>query len=147
MKKNNTISEVQISYAPTSNKKLKVTSSADAEKCCRDIWNKDVSYKESMYVLLLNRANTVLGFNLLSTGGTSSTVVDVKVLFQLLVKSNAHAFILAHNHPSGSLKASTEDKRLTTKVKEAAVLFDMKLLDHIILTSENYLSMSDEGLI
>ncbi len=145
MKTTNTIAEVQITYAPTKRKRVQIQCSKDAEKCFRSFWNEHISYKESMYILLLNRANYVLGYNLLSMGGTSSTVVDLKVLFQLLVKSNAHAFILAHNHPSGNLKASVEDIRLTKKVKEAAELFDVKLLDQLILKSTSCLSMADEG--
>jgi DNA repair protein RadC len=144
MKITNTISEVQITYAPTKKKKVQITCSKDAEKCFRSFWNEHISYKESMYILLLNRANYVLGYHLLSVGGTVGTVADVRVILQLLIKSNAHAFILAHNHPSGNTKPSMADIKLTSKVKEAAELFDVKLLDHLIITSRECLSMADE---
>ena len=98
-----------------------------------------------MYVLLLNRANRVLGYHVLSQGGTAGTVVDMKALLQLLVKSNAHGFILAHNHPSGNTKPSVEDLKLTKKVKEASKLLDIQLLDHLILSADSFLSMADEG--
>lgn len=147
MKTNNTIAEVQITYAPTKRKRVQITCSKDAEKCFRSFWNEYISYKESMYILLLNRANVVLGYHLLSLGGTVGTIADVRIMMQLLIKSNAHGFILAHNHPSGNTKPSTEDFKLTKKVKEATELFDVKLLDHLIIASGSFLSMADEGLI
>jgi len=147
MKTNNTIAEVQISYAPSKRKRMQITSSKDAEKCFRSFWNKDISYKESMYILLLNRANIVLGYHLLSLGGTVGTIADVRIIMQLLIKSNAHGFILGHNHPSGNTTPSQADRNLTKQVKEAAELFDVKLLDHLILTKSEYLSMEDKCLI
>jgi DNA repair protein RadC len=147
MKITNTIAEVQITYAPTKRKRVQIISSKDAEKCFRGFWNEHISYKESMYILLLNRANYVLGYHLLSVGGTVGTVADVRVILQLLIKSNAHGFILAHNHPSGNTKPSEADIKLTNKVKEAAELFDVQLLDHLIITAAAFYSMTDEFTI
>ena len=144
---NNTIAEVQVSYKPTGQRQTQISCSQDAYKVFKDIWNEHISYKESMYILLLNRANRVLGYHLLSQGGTTGTVVDMKVLLQLLVKSNAHSFILAHNHPSGNTLPSAEDQRLTKKVKEASKLLDIQLLDHLILSADSCLSMADEGMM
>ena len=144
---NNTIAEVQVTYVPTKKKSVQISTSQAAEKCVRNFWNEHIAYKESFYILLLNRANKVLGYHLLSTGGTTATVVDVRVILQLLIKSNSNGFILAHNHPSGNTTPSELDKKLTKQVKEAAELFDVKLLDHLIITSDSYLSMADEGLL
>lgn len=141
----NTIAEVEVTYKPTQLQQFQISSSGDAHKLFRKIWDEHISYKESMYVLLLNRANWVLGYHLLSQGGTAGTVVDMKVLLQLLIKSNAHGFIMSHNHPSGNTTPSAEDLKLTKKVKEASRLLDIQLLDHIILSSDSFLSMADKG--
>lgn len=145
--KNNTIAEVHVNYLPKKQKQLKVSCSNDAEGFFRSIWSDQISYREEMYVALLNRANMILGYNKLSVGGTSSTVVDMKMLMQLLLKTNTHSFILCHNHPSGHLKASHQDKELTKQVKAASKLLDIQLLDHLILSADSYISMADEGEI
>ena len=145
--KNNTIAEVQVNYLPKKQKQLKISCSGDSESFFRSVWSDQISYREEMYVALLNRANMILGYNRLSVGGTSSTIVDVKMLMQLLLKTNTHAFILAHNHPSGNLKASHQDKELTKKVQAASKLLDIQLLDHMILSGSGYLSMADECMM
>ena len=146
--KTNNIAEVEITYKHKSTSKLTVTRSADADEFLRGIWSNQMEYREEMYVLLLNRANLILGYNCLSKGGTSGTVVDIKMLLQLALKTNSHAIILAHNHPSGSTKPSGQDKAITTKVKDACKLMDIALLDHLILTESNgFLSMADEMMM
>ena len=77
----------------------------------------------------------------------AGTIVDVRLIFAAAIKANAVGLILAHNHPSGNLKPSYIDIQLTKRVKEAGQLLDIQLLDHLILTSDGYLSMADEGLI
>ena len=90
------------------------------------------------------RANYVIGYHLLSKGGISSTVVDNKLLFSLALESLATSLILAHNHPSGNLKPSKQDKAVTRKVKNMAEVMDLNLLDHIILTKNSHYSFADE---
>lgn len=142
--KNNAIAEVEITYKRTKTVSVKVSRSQDAERYLRSIWSNQIEYREEMYLLLLNRANEVLGYNCLSKGGTAGTVVDVKMVLQLAIKTNAHAVILAHNHPSGNLRPSIQDKRLTEKVKQASELLEVQLLDHLILTGESFYSFADE---
>lgn len=145
------IAEVKVSY--TSKVKAKdrvvIRTSADAYRAVRSLYDEDtIDYIESSYVLLLNRANQVIGKKLLSTGGTSSCIVDVKVIAQISLSTNAHAIIMTHNHPSGNISASDQDISITRRVKEALDLFDIRVLDHIIVTSDNgYTSMADEGLM
>ena len=145
------IAEVKVSY--TSKVKAKdrvvIRTSADAYRAVRSLYDEDtIDYIESSYVLLLNRANQVIGKKLLSTGGTSSCIVDVRVIAQISLSTNAHAIIMTHNHPSGNISASDQDISITRKVKEALDLFDIRVLDHIIVTSDNgYTSMADEGLM
>ncbi|HEX5000915.1 MAG TPA: JAB domain-containing protein [Bacteroidia bacterium] len=83
----------------------------------------------------------------MSIGGTTGTVVDPKLVFSVALKCNAHGIILCHNHPSGNLNPSEADIRLTEKLKSAGFLLEIIVLDHIILTSESYISFVDKGLM
>lgn len=145
------IAEVKVSY--TSKVKAKdrvvVRTSSDAYNAVRSLYDEDtIDYVESSHVLLLNHANQIIGKKLLSTGGTSSCIVDVKVIAQISLSTNAHAIILSHNHPSGNRNASDQDIQITRKVKQALDLFDIRVLDHIIVTSDNgYTSMADNDLM
>jgi len=98
-------------------------------------------------MLLLNRANKVLGITTISEGGLSGTVTDVRLIYQYAIKGNASGIIICHNHPSGNVNPSESDQKITNKIKEAGNLLDIQLLDHIILTSEReiYRSFADEG--
>lgn len=102
---------------------------------------------EHFYILLLNRRNEVIKHVLISTGGTSGTVVDPKLVFKHALDHLATSIILVHNHPSGNTRPSEQDRRLTTKLKNAGELLDISVLDHIIYTDIAYFSFSDEGLI
>ena len=98
--------------------------------------------------MLLNNSNKVKGIYHLSTGGLTGTLVDIRILFAVILKSLSVGIILAHNHPSGKLKASNADIQLTNKIKKAAVYFDVKVLDHLILIPNGqFYSFSDNGLI
>jgi DNA repair protein RadC len=97
---------------------------------------------------LLNNSNKVKGVYHLSTGGITGTLVDIRILFAVILKSLSVGIILAHNHPSGKLQPSEADKQLTQKIKKAAVYFDVKVLDHLILIpSGEFYSFSDNGLL
>ena len=113
----------------------------------RSIWSDDLEIREEFNILLLNRANHVLGWFNVSVGGTSATVIDPKLIFSVALKCNASGVILAHNHPSGNLNPSDADLNLTTKLKEGGKILEIKILDHIILTSESYYSFADEGIM
>ena len=106
-----------------------------------------MQHVEETYALLLNRANKALGFSKISVGGTTGTIVDIKVIFQTALKSNASSIILCHNHPSGNLKPSEADIKITRSIKEAGKLMDIPLADHLIITDESYYSFADEGMI
>lgn len=143
------VAEVQLTYKTKvkPSERVQVKSSINAVDILRPFYGDDIEYIEKMYVIYLNRANKVLGVNLLSTGGTSGTFCDPKMIFQGAILANASAIILSHNHPSGTLNPSEADINLTKKVKQGCELFDMSLLDHVILTPEYYYSFADEGLI
>jgi DNA repair protein RadC len=94
---------------------------------------------------LLNNSNEVLGIHTLSKGSTRGTVVDLKLLFVIALKSNATGIIVAHNHPSGTLKPSSSDLELTKRIKKSGELLDIKLLDHLIITKDEFYSLSDNN--
>ncbi len=144
------ISEIQITYSPK-RKKGRELPSIQSSDCCqkyfREVWSNKLEYVEEMYLLLLNRANKVLGYTKISMGGVNTTVVDPKVIFQAALKSHACGIILGHNHPSGSVKPSEQDLKLTRRIAEGASILDISLLDHIILGHETYFSFADDGLL
>lgn len=102
---------------------------------------------EAFYVLYLNQANRVIRHELVSNGGMTGTVADVRIILKNALLNNANQLIVAHNHPSGNLQASKADKELTRKLKDAAQIMDIKLLDHIIIAGISYLSFEDEDLL
>ena len=106
-----------------------------------------INLVEQCKVLLLNRGNKVLGICEISSGGMAGTIVDVKLVFAAALKAAANGIIISHNHPSGNLTASREDLAYTTKLKLAGELLDLPLLDHIILSSEGFISLVDQGLM
>ncbi len=145
------VSEIQVSYINKikSKKNHKITCSSDIAELLFDTWNKDtIELHESFKVVLLNNSNTVKGIFEMSSGGITGTLVDVRILFAVALKTLSTGIILAHNHPSGTLKPSQSDKNLTTKIKRASELLDIKLLDHLIVTpNRKYYSFTDEGIL
>ena len=103
--------------------------------------------KEFFCVLLMNTANKLLGIAQVAMGTQNSAVVDIKEVLMLAIKSNSKQIILMHNHPSGRLKFSVNDILLTKKIYKMARIIDFEVLDHILVTSEGYLSMSNEDII
>lgn len=102
---------------------------------------------EAFVVIYLNTAHRVLHFEQISIGGLAATVVDVRLILKNALEWRASNLIISHNHPSGNLKASEQDKQITQKLKQAADFFDIKLSDHLIVTNGGYLSFADTGLL
>lgn len=103
--------------------------------------------QEEFWVLYLNNANKVIYKKQISIGGKTGTLVDVRIVFKFGLEQGAVSIILCHNHPSGNLKPSQADINLTKKIKEAGVIMEIKLLDHLIVTEKDYFSFADEGLL
>lgn len=147
----NQITEVKLSYAPAAgiSKQKSLTSSYVAFEILNNFWDhSQIAYRESFKVMLLNRANKVIGIANVSEGGQSATVVDPKMILQSALLSHAAAIILSHNHPSGNKQPSQADTDLTNKIKAGAAFLDIKLLDHIIMTpAGEYFSFADNGLM
>ena len=108
-----------------------------------------LAYKshELFIAIYLNNAQKILHHEIISEGGMTGTVADPRVIIKKALAYDAVSIILCHNHPSGSLKPSKADEVLTKKISNAAILFDIKVLDHIIVSSEGYYSFADEGMI
>jgi DNA repair protein RadC len=145
------VNEIAISYSGNlkTNQLPKITSSQNAAELLYGQWNKNnIELHETFKVILLNNANKVKGIYEVSTGGITGTLVDLRILFAVVLKSLTTAVILAHNHPSGTLTPSEPDKRLTQKIKKAGELFDIKVLDHLILIPDgDYYSFADNGIL
>jgi DNA repair protein RadC len=144
------LAEIQVNYVPFVKPECqpKISSSADAFEVLKAFYPKETVYvQESFVVLYLNRANRVLGGYRMSMGGISGTLVDIRLLLSVALKSLSSGLILSHNHPSGNLVPSKADEELTNRIKQACNLMELKLLDHLIITDEQYFSFSDAGLV
>lgn len=125
-----------------------VSSSRDIYKLLLGLWNPEkIEMLEEFKVLFLNRANKVLGVMDIASGGITGCVADPRIILAAAVKANAVNIVMAHNHPSGSIKPSRADEQLTQKIKEAARWMDITVLDHLIITDGEYYSFADEGLL
>lgn len=102
---------------------------------------------EQFWIILVNRANKIIKKARISQGGVSGTVADPKIIFKMALEQLASGLILVHNHPSGNLTPSQADKELTAKIQQGSHLFDMKVLDHLIIGGQNYFSFADEGML
>ncbi len=145
------VNEIKVSYREriTSDFWHKIQSSTDAAELVYEHWDVNtIGLQESFKVILLNNSNKVKGIYQLSQGGITGTTVDMRILFAVVLKTLAVALILVHNHPSGTLKPSGVDKDLTAKIKRAAELFDIKILDHLIIVPNgDYYSFADNELL
>lgn len=105
-------------------------------------------YRHEVFaVIFLNRANKINHFEIISEGGITATVADPRIILRRALEQDAVSIVLSHNHPSGSLKPSRADEELTNKIRQAATLFDIAVMDHIIVSEEGYYSFADNGLI
>lgn len=125
--------------------KPKITSSRDAYDLMRaELYDEVV---EHFYLILLSRSNQVIKKHLISQGGTAGTVVDPKVVFRVALEHMAHSMILVHNHPSGNLSPSEQDKKLTQRLVKIGRDMDLTVIDHLIFADHGYFSFADEGIL
>jgi DNA repair protein RadC len=148
-KKLRTLPEIKLKFTTAGIEDFgKIQSSVDAVLFLRKIFSEDtLELQEQFLVVYLNRRSKVIGYYKLSTGGIGGTVADVRLILAAAIKSASSSIILAHNHPSGDTQPSPADLQLTKKIKEAALLMDMSVADHIILAKDSYYSFTDEGLL
>ena len=142
-----TVSEIQVSYQPAGKPTHKISCSKDAFDILINYYPQDtIHLKERSVILYLNNANKVIGVYLMSDGGSSSTIIDVRIVLGIALKLTAKGMIISHNHPSGETQPSEADRNITRKLKDACALMDLTLCDHIILTgNSDYYSFCDAG--
>ena len=122
-----------------------VLSSSDAYRFIRDIIFEGMEVQEHFVVLYTNQSNQIIGYYRHSKGTINSTQVDIQLVMAVALKTLSKGMIVSHNHPSGSLRPSEADRRMTRVLKEAAQVFSIVLLDHIIATANGYYSFADSG--
>ncbi len=143
-----TASELSVVYKPGQKLENTIQSSKDIFAVVRSLWNKElISIQEQMMAFFINSRGKVIGYRLMGIGDMDSVTLDVRLLTCLALHTLASSVILAHNHPSGHIEPSKADIDVTKNVKEALKLIYVKLLDHIIITESNSLSMADRGLV
>lgn len=125
--------------------KRKITGSKDAADFFQPMLE-DLNHEE-FWIMLLNRGNKIIDTFMVSQGGVSGTVIDVRLILKNALEKLASSIILCHNHPSGTMQASDADLKITRKIKDAASIMDITVLDHIIIGHNKYLSLADEGMI
>ncbi len=125
--------------------KNKITGSKDAADYFFPILG-DLNHEE-FWVMLLNRGNKIIDSFMISQGGISGTVIDVRIILKPAIDKLASSIILCHNHPSGTMQASDADLKITKKIKNAAEMLDITVLDHLIIGQNQYLSFADEGML
>ncbi len=145
---NNNVAEIQVSYSPQKILDFKVVDSKKSFELMLQKWEQGrIEMQEEVKLLLLNRNNKVLGIYSLAMGGITSCVVDVRIILAVALKALATGIILVHNHPSGNLNPSEDDKKITEQLNLSCKLIGITLMDHLIITKDDYFSFADEGLL
>lgn len=142
-----TIKLYELKKIQTDFPKEKINSQIQSAEFIRNFYGDDLEIFESFFILLMNRQNQTIAYAKISQGGITGTLVDVRLIAKYAVESLATSIILAHNHPSGNKMPSEQDIRLTKKVKDALLILDINVVDHIILTADSFYSFFEAGLI
>jgi len=147
---NSAVAEIEISYMPKikPSARPQIIGQIDVYQLFIDTWDKTkIELVEQFKVMLLNKANRVLGICTLTTGNVSGTIADPKQVFAVALKANAPKIIIAHNHPSGNLIPSASDYGITRTIKSAGDFLDIDVIDHLIITVEGFYSFANEGAL
>lgn len=138
--------EISVKYSTENQDKIRLTSNKEAFQLILTHWNLDIiEFQEECKVILLNRGNFVIGIYEVSKGGIEGTVVDIRIILSVALKCNATQLILVHNHPSGNLNPSNADEKITKRLENACKIIGIKLLDHLIITKNDYYSFKKEN--
>jgi DNA repair protein RadC len=141
--------ELTVRYERKKMQRVKVVKSGDAVEFIREnVYEKGtIEYTEQFWLLMCDRNNQIFCFKKISEGGQAGTVCDPKIIFQTVLLSHASSIICCHNHPSGQLQPSEHDIRLTKNLVQSGKLLEIRMLDHVIVTSESHYSFADEGML
>ena len=126
---------------------IKIKCSQDAAKCFREIYPVEVNIREAFLVIYLNNENVSVGYSIISIGGLTATLVDIRILLRDALLTGSTSIILCHNHPSGSTEPSEDDIKITRRLVEAGELLGIEVLDHIIVSDKDLLSMKAKNLL
>jgi DNA repair protein RadC len=142
------IPKIKIKVSVSKGDKITITSPEDMVEVIRKMFKSNTFYwTEEMILVCLSRANNIIGFYNVSSGGVTGTVCDPKVVMTVALQSGASRIIVAHNHPSGNKSPSIQDIDITRKLKSACEVMDIHLLDHIIITDKEHTSIIEEGFL
>lgn len=142
------VSELSIHYKAAVMEERMLTSTDEVYELIRRLWcEESICLQEQFMALFFNGANKLIGYKVISIGTMKSCPIDMKLLASLALHTMACYVVVIHNHPSGSLQPSTQDKVMTQKIKEALALIEVKLLDHFIVTQDGYVSFAEEGWV
>lgn len=143
------VAEVGLTYKTTvpADGMPRITSPDAAYELLKTLFDKDtIQLQEHFVIVLLDSQKRCLGYTTISKGGSTSTIVEPKFIFQTALLANADGILLCHNHPGSELRASAADINLTSRLRDAGKLLGIQIIDHIILTADGYLSMKSRGL-
>lgn len=146
-KSSSVVEEIRVVYKPTKIGNKPIVTSMDAYEILRYYFDPNtIALQESFVVIFLNNQNFVKGIHRLFVGGIACTIVDIRLIFSIALKSASTSIVISHNHPSGVLKPSQQDLALTKRIREGCQIFEIKLVDHLILSPYgNFYSLADEG--
>lgn len=148
MEKNYLLPEITLKYKTGSLEKKQIKNSNDSYDLFKEMYDADtLEYNESVICLFLNRRNLTIAWSKISVGGMSGSIVDPKTIFSRALTLGASGIILSHNHPSGNLKPSQSDIKLTKKINDGCKILELVCLDHIIIANGGYYSFADKNLI
>lgn len=139
-----TAKEYKLTCTTNEMQSVKVTGPADAAVFAANFFEDDINIYESCFIILLNKANRIIGWYKVSSGGLDSTIIDKRIICKVVIDALASRVILVHNHPSGEVRPSPADIKRTEEVKDCLKLFDVALVDHIILSENKYYSFTDK---
>lgn len=140
------VAEVELAYKPKVKPAVRLATSEDCYNYLLNTYkDSEIEYRESFKVIFLNNSLKVIGWLTASVGGLNETMVDIRIVLQAVLLCNASLIICGHNHPSGSIKPSSPDDKLTERLKKACDVMNIRMLDHLIITPETYYSYNDEG--
>ena len=140
-----TASLYELKKSETTFEKIKISHPDDAYKFIKNFYSDDIEIYESFFILMLNRANETTGYAKISQGGIVGTVVDIRLIAKYCIESLCTGIVMAHNHPSGKLVPSNEDNNMTKRIKESLKLFDIDVIDHLIVSKEGYYSYQKDN--
>ncbi len=144
------LQEIKLTLSKTEEHPVKyetLARSTDAAELFKNLFAEEITMFESVFVIYVNQRNQPIGWRKISQGGISASVVDVRLVLVPALNCLATGFFICHNHPSGNLRPSEEDRRITKQLKEVGAIMSVQLIDHIIITEDSFFSFADEGLI